>query len=344
MEQQHKLPEEKFKAIADYLAGESSFEETSRLEEWLEEKQENKIFFEKVKRIWQASEVPVEQFQPDASKAWEKIKPQSAYRKVVPIHQSEVEIKADKKNYRWYYAVAASISIIFLFGVAFLFTSDRHLITKLAMQVEKAGSNEIGEILLPDGSYVWVNSNSRLYYPKNFEDSREVYLEGEAFFEVQKDAQKPFIVHSENGIVKVLGTAFNIHDNKKDGLIVHVTEGKVALYSETNESGKAILLKGEKGVLKDSNIEKTQTDNPNFLAWKTGILRFDNEPLSSVTEILSKHYQTRITIKTSGQNCKLTSTFNNKTLDEVLEVIELTMNVKIKKVNDGVIIEDLGCH
>lgn len=344
MEKKHILPEE-FNIIADYLAGETSYEESQRLEKWMEEKPENKKLFEKVKRVWQASEIPVENFRPDAAKAWEKVKPKDLPDKVVSIHSLDQNSNGNKNNKRWYYAVAASLSLLFILGLAFFFMLDEDAMVKLSMEVEKVKTKEKGKVLLADGSHVWINSNSKLYYPENFDETRVVYLEGEAFFEIQKDEKKPFIIHSGSGIIKVLGTSFNVLQSKKEGLIVNVTEGKVALISEKNQSDSVVLLKGDEGMLleKEQRVQKSQTADPNFMAWKTGILYFDNVLLSSVAETLSRHYDTNVITTQSAESCKLTSTFDNKSLEEVLEVIELTMNVNIKKEKDKVIIEELGC-
>src|SRR5690606_39189801 len=137
-----------------------------------------------------------------------------------------------------------------------------------------------GELTLADGSIVWLNSNSKLYYPDEFGSERKVYLEGEAYFEIKPDPNKPFRIITGKGVTEVLGTAFNLNSTG-DKVTITVMEGMVAMYPEKQSEKKIILEKGESGFFHqaENELSKILMDDPNFLAWKTGIVRFEDSSL-----------------------------------------------------------------
>src|SRR5690606_2282187 len=155
-------------------------------------------FFSKMKRIWEASHIKEEGFCPNIARAWEKVKPASGGR-VVPFSAVQAQSRTTE-SLRWPYYVAASV--LLLIGVGLFFFQEDHAIPKLALERIQVEANEKGELTLVDGSIVWLNSNSKLYYPDEFGSERKVYLEGEAYFEIKPDPSKPFRIITGKGVTE----------------------------------------------------------------------------------------------------------------------------------------------
>lgn len=328
--------------IVDYLAGEVSVEERRNLEVWLNEDPAHKTFFKKMKRVWQASEMACEKFCPNIDYAWEKVK-QANEEAVKPLVVAGKGASKKQQNVLFY--VAASVAVVVALGIGWLSLTQDHFMQKVASQKEKVEANQRGKVVLADGSEVWLNSHASLYYPNTFDKERKVYLEGEAYFEIAKDADRPFVIYTGDGVTEVLGTAFNLNADKET-VVVTVTRGQVALYPEGRREKKVVLEKGERGLFlsKNNKISKTKNTDINFLSWRTGVLTFEDAPLATVAAALSRHYQVAITLGEGISNhCRLTSTFKDKSLDEVLELINLTLDIEVKKEDEHFVMVGKGC-
>jgi transmembrane sensor len=325
--------------IVNYLAGECPEMEANRLHRWRQEKAENELYFQKLNLLWHEGAINTDTFNPDVSKALVTL-----HRKMESGASHELPRYTPSRNL-WYYPkrIAASVIILFCAGIGYYLyeNSMTDFITVEAPAAEKK------DILLPDGTRVWLRENSILRSPGKFAtDSREVYLEGEAYFEVTKDSARPFIIHAYQSVTQVLGTSFNIRSFLNDEkTTVTVTSGQVSFYKEDHPDLKIFLVMGDRGVLSpESNvaIKETNTD-ANFLSWKTNKIIFDNTPLASVAEALSAHYHKKIVISTSLSNCRFTSTFENQTLEEILEELVLLQQIKIENVGDVIQLTGNGC-
>ncbi len=210
-----------------------------------------------------------------------------------------------------------------------------------------AANQQVNTVTLPDGSRVSLNSNTRLKYPKKFgRKIREVSIEGEAFFEVKPNKNKPFVIHAGSAQIKVLGTSFNVNAypaTKKVEVIVET--GRVQVVNKTTETIKTdelILSPGDKGTLDCSSnaLLKTINLDPNFLAWKTHNLYFKATSLNEVIGTLANVYKVNIRLADPKLNgLLLTAQFNNYTLDFILKVIESTFNVEVQNVNGQYILK-----
>lgn len=202
-------------------------------------------------------------------------------------------------------------------------------------------------VTLPDGTLVSLNSDTKLSYPQNFSGkTREVSFEGEAFFEVKPDKNKPFIIHAGQAQIKVLGTSFNVSAYPQKELVEVVVEtGRVQVSEQMTKTAKAnelILTPGDKGTLVYSShsLNKTTNQNPNYLAWKTRILTFKATSLTEVIGELEKVY--KVDIRLADQELgglMLTAQFNDYTLDFILKVIENTFRVEVNYENGQYILK-----
>lgn len=195
---------------------------------------------------------------------------------------------------------------------------------------------------LSDGSRVWLNSATTMRYPTVFSgEKREIFIEGEAFFEVSKDAGHPFIVHAGNAQVEVLGTAFNLSAYADDDRIVTtLTNGKVRM---TYGKGSVDLLPGKQVLLQksDSSIQVKKVDPSLYSAWVRGVFEFENLSLKQIGVQLSRWYGTQF-IFTDPALAERYFTGGIKrysSLRESLNLIEHTTNVKFEIVETNVFVK-----
>ena len=211
--------------------------------------------------------------------------------------------------------------------------------TETAMNQLIIPYGKTSELFLPDGTKVFLNAGSRLVYPENFTGkSREVFLSGEAFFDVKHDKQHPFIVQTEDFRVKVLGTRFNVSAYPTDNIVETVlAEGKVNL--EKNNAGmfdKAIeLIPNQMAsfnrATNETNVKSVDTDD--YILWTEGLLKFESTDLSRITKRLERYYNIRFQygepllggLRISG---KLQL---KEDIDEVCERVARAASVKIVK-------------
>jgi transmembrane sensor len=214
--------------------------------------------------------------------------------------------------------------------------------------MEVSASNQIlKSFILPDGSQVSLNTNTKINYPKIFTgNTREVSIEGEAFFQVKPNKEKPFIIHAGNAQIKVLGTSFNVNAYAATKSVEVIVEtGKVQIINnatESNVENELILTPGEKGTLVflGNSLIKTTNQNPNFLAWKTRNLVFKATSLSEVIENLEKVYKVQILLADPKLSMLLlTAQFNDYPLDFILKVIETTFELESNEVNGQYILK-----
>lgn len=195
-------------------------------------------------------------------------------------------------------------------------------------------------IILADGTKVYLNAVSSIKYPTQFNgDKRVVELEGEAYFEVAKNKNKPFIVKSNNQSIEVLGTHFNVHSYNNESVVkTTLLEGSVAV---TYKNQKAILKPGQQSDVSDnfSKIKVKEVDPEEAVAWKNGRFKFDNADLKNVMRQLERWYGIKVEYRGNVSDVRFNGgTFRNKNLSEVLKVLELS-NIKFKVEGKTVIVD-----
>jgi ferric-dicitrate binding protein FerR (iron transport regulator) len=148
---------------------------------------------------------------------------------------------------------------------------------------------------LADGTIVWLNSDSKLRYPVDFNtDERRVFLSGEAYFEVAHNANKPFIVDVEDSKIKVLGTSFNVRaydiENK---VVATLVTGSVKM--NTKSKNQVIMFPGEQCVVNEKgDLDKRKVDVSLFTSWKDGRLKFKHQTLEEIMNTLYRWYDIEV--------------------------------------------------
>ncbi|CDF80184.1 FecR protein [Formosa agariphila KMM 3901] len=204
----------------------------------------------------------------------------------------------------------------------------------------------IYKLILPDGSKVWLNSNSTLKYPEVFNTSeRRVTLEGEAYFEVVKNKGE-FIVSTEKQDITVLGTEFNVSAYKKDDFFSStLVEGKIELSSDDTNS--VVLSPGQRGYLKFDNFKRvyvSEVDVRNYSTWKDGIFYFENEDLATILKRAGRWYgfETKFENLNDIKDILFTGVVKKDApVKDLLEMISETSGIgyQVHKRNDKIIIE-----
>lgn len=194
------------------------------------------------------------------------------------------------------------------------------------------------EVTLADGTHIWLNSGSQLYYPAEFKSSsREVYLIGEAFFDVTHDDKRAFYVTVRDFKIKVLGTSFNVSSYTEDQTIEtvlvkgKVSAGKNKLFAETID-----LTPGERMVYDKNNesLSKDRVDVNLFTSWVNGYLIFDNEPITEVFKKLKRYYKQDVVTDTGLEKVTFSGKLDLKdNLRNVLETISFASSVTLVENN-----------
>lgn len=317
--------------ISRYLLNELSSEEAKAFEHWIESNPENIEKLNEYKAVWESTNNYQKGFNPDVHKA------------LAIVHKSAgiTQMQKSRSGFATILKVASVAAIII--GIIGLTYYYNHLNTNKIV-VLSSGINEVKEIVLPDSSHVWLNENSTLQVANAFtKKQRKVTLKGEAYFEIKRDESKPFIIRTGNTFIEILGTSFNIKmDTISGNVSVIVHSGKVAFYSSISKSGKSILNPTDEGIFYGANskIIRSSNLNINYLAWKTGILTFNDTPLNEVCFELSKHYKKSVKTATPVSNKSLTGTFKNEKLQDILKTIELTLDVKTETSGNEIIIHN----
>lgn len=204
------------------------------------------------------------------------------------------------------------------------------------------------KVTLPDGSTVWLNVSSRLTYDYGKAGSRDVTLEGEAFFDVKKDENRPFMIHTRKMDITVLGTSFNVRSYKEDKTVeTSLIQGKVEVTIKGDNPEKIILAPNQKIVLPNQEVKVPVVTslpvankehytlgevsvNPHDslvaeTAWKENYLIFNNERFEDIAVKMERWFDVSIAIQDSTvKNYRFTGTFANETVEETLEALKFT--------------------
>lgn len=226
------------------------------------------------------------------------------------------------------WAIAIAASIVIAFGLFYYLTAVSHFSTSFGQQLA---------VTLPDRSQVQLNSNSDLDFKSlNWKNNREINLEGEAFFDVEKG--QSFKVYTEEGVVEVLGTEFNVI-SRANYFEVRCQEGKVKV-SSTDANDEVVLLPGNAVRIVNNKLEKWDYNisEPN---WLIGESTFQNTPLSQV--IISLENQFGITFDASNINLseRFTGGFTHKNLNLALKTVMTPMDISYSVVDNKIILNDL---
>lgn len=181
---------------------------------------------------------------------------------------------------------------------------------------------------LSDGSIAYLNSDTHIKYPEDFVDTiRKVEIVGEAFLEIKKEINKPFIVKTKNQEIRVLGTKFNVQSYKdQENIYTTLVEGRVLIKSENNK--KIILDPGQQGFYVNGRLAKKNVETYLFTSWKDGRFIFEGETLKKIMKVLSRWYNIEIYF-TDKEAEKIVYTGNLKRYDNFNKIIDMLNYLKL---------------
>jgi ferric-dicitrate binding protein FerR (iron transport regulator) len=305
----------------------------ARIESWILASPENRMHYLRLKNIWDASiDIPVST--------------EVAFDRVVD------RIRPKNKTNIWlaWQRVAAVIMFPILLAAAWLlFDRDRdNRALASSSQTVHTAFGSYTSLELPDGSKVWLNSGSTLRYPLKFKNrEREVYLQGEGYFEVHSDPESPFLVETQHFTVRATGTSFNVSSYEDEpNSTVTLVEGKVAVQTPATDNDDTQLLATlhpQDHFDFDNNSHKNEVSREEtykYIAWKEGKLVFRNDLFSEVARRISLQYNVEVVISDPEiRNNRYWATFRNEPLTELLRLLKLTAPISYNEI-DPVVLPD----
>lgn len=334
--------------ITRYFAGEIAPDEMLLLSEWLKAHPDNQQLFNDYQKTWEAIEESAINTTVNIDDEWDKLSSTlfNSTQEESNIITVDFTSSARTGLIRRFVRIAA---IFILFAVSSFVVYYYFIRQQKPETIQLAAITETTESKLPDGSSVTLNTGSSISYPEEFEkDKRTVTLKGEAYFNVTPDKERPFIIAANDIRVEVLGTSFYVNTNAENGNVeVILTSGKVAVYKKDNPNNRTILEPGEKAEFSkaDQSIHKEENDDQNYMAFKTKKLVFADTPLQDIISTLNEVYHSDIKLKEKKlANCRVTVTFNNQSLDAVLNILKATVNLNINKSGSRIEISGNGCN
>ncbi|MEN6454286.1 MAG: FecR domain-containing protein, partial [Prolixibacteraceae bacterium] len=303
--------------IIKYIEGTANHIEKEEIEVWLSKDSGNQEYLKKVKKVWFAVDELKALSLIDVNKDWNNIE------KRISGRSGDFNQLAGKKRVllsQWAKIAAVFVLGIIITSLFFYLRQDLSQTSKFAGRSYELNipDGQKSDIVLPDGTKIMINAGSRMRLPADFgHNRREVWLEGEAFFEVVKNTGRPFWVHTTGIDMKVLGTTFNVRAYSGEGIIeTTLVEGKVVLSRQQEEeevalepNRKAIFIKNKDAEIPAGIRREFETlkageilisgliDPEEVVSWTRGKLIFEDEYFDVIVRRLEKFYGVKIRIE-----------------------------------------------
>lgn len=350
------MDDQTWRMLDRYFSGSCTADELEHINRWMADDPARTRYIASVKRVWNEAryvwdeEVDADEAHYDARAAWQALhdrmfathgRTQSA--RTLHLYPAREEKKSPRL--RWWIRAAALCLIAIPVGLIWsrFGASNRTTVAAAdaAMREYATVRGQRAEILLADGTRAILNVESRLRVPVTYGNkSRDVYLEGEALFEVTHDDKLPFRVHAAGLLAEDLGTEFVVRAYPEDEPTVVVASGAVAVQGDTVATPPSVTLTaGQLGRMDAAGhiTVRRDVDVAAHTAWTEGRLEFEETPLSQVARELERWYDLDITIADSTLgSAVLTASFENQPLNEVLSVVTRTLDIRYTRTGSHV--------
>jgi len=229
--------------------------------------------------------------------------------------------------YRNLLKIAAVLIFVFLSTTILFYTNIKEQVSSDLTETVTTPFGARTNFKLPDGSEVWLNSGTKITFPKHYGKIRNVELTGEAYFKVVKDG-KPFIVKTDYGKIQVMGTSFDVKSYKDENFETTLVEGSVKVSNNLNQV--SILKPGQQSIINEENeMLKSDVNTDLYTSWKKGKLIFVKEPFKNVAKALERWYNVKIVIQGDKlKNLGYTGIIEMETFSEIMELINTTEKIK----------------
>lgn len=326
MEGNNKLNEE---LMARFLMGECSEEELRKVNAWLDESDGHVRELFRIEELYHLGR---------ADKLTDEKKTEKAEKQLFKrLEQEEVKRYKVRRMYTWMRYVAMFVGIFFMSGLGYhIYQTHNEANTLVAVTAR----DEVKELMLPDGTKVWLNKHTTLKYPRDFSDkTRSVYMEGEAYFEVKRNKEKPFLVRSEAMQVRVLGTVFNMKSDKTNrSAVATLIKGEIEVKGNHDE-GMIVLAPGQKAELNAVSrrlvVKQVDTGIEN---WHNNQFVFEKADIFTIARTLENSYGVRIILAPDMNSTKTYSgtLMKKKGVEDMLNQIKNVIPVEYKIVGNSV--------
>ncbi|MEO9803495.1 MAG: FecR domain-containing protein [Reichenbachiella sp.] len=306
-----------------FKAGQLSQEEIEEFVSWMSSKEGEEVILEEIEDDWNLLE---------AKQATDETRLESIFTQIEAQTREDNPISA---HGNYFSKIAAAVALLVVFAaLSYLIFPELQSLNQPQHIVKSNPSGQKSTHFLPDGSKVYLNAESSVSYIEDFEgDLREIELNGEAYFEVAKNPEKPFVVRSRNLSTTALGTAFNVRAfSKENELEIALTSGKVQVESR-DLIDKIYLEPGERVTYssKDRTASKSAFDLDKVIGWKDGLIKFQDANYEEVKNRLERWYGVRIkSNKNPSHDWTYSGSFENQSLEMILEGMKLTKNFEYK--------------
>lgn len=313
--------------IRAYLNNELSREESETIREWIAGNRDHPLLTAALKAHWDV--LPEYQQETESRGAFRDF--ERAVGRFAPSKTTPFRILFGRiRN------VAAILAVPLL--ICSVFFWSRTSVPDLDYLEFTVANGKQDSIRLPDNTMVWLNSGSKIIYPAEFgRRSRQVFISGEAFFDVEKDKKRPFILKADDVSVKVLGTKFNFNSYEgMDAVTVSLIEGSVVMYTDREQAGGSVALVPGDVVRYDKvsgGIERTHISTDAYCSWRNGGFYFNDQSLSEITAQFERVFDVQIVILDKKlRETRYTLAFvNGESLGQMLNAINYSGNMQITR-------------
>lgn len=331
--------------MAIYLSGNATDAEVQQLEAWVVADPEHRRQFMAFKRAWMLSGMAAERESVDLEANWQ----QTSAQLFPDTREARVRsLPKRSRNLRWV-GMAAAISLVGALAIWALLQLGKE------QELYVSRTDTIQTVDLPDGSTVTLNRASTIrYVPEPAQDDtglparRALVLEGDAFFDVERDARRPFVIRSAGIEVEVLGTSFYVDGRDGQAEVQVIVESGSVAVRKVGSDISLTLTPGQKAVyaIASDSLYRQNNEDINFLSIKTGTISFDNSDINQIAFALSRHYG--VTIDYNGMentaNCSLNGDYEDYTLEEILEYLRETWGIEAVRNGDRISLSGSMCN
>jgi transmembrane sensor len=313
--------------LVKYLLGEANEEERLLVEKWVNSNAGNKKYYDDFKTIWEESKQLAAVCSVSEDAAWQRFKTR--------INQPKEEAVVKKLMPAAWLRIAA----LFILIVGAAYFGYKLLNEKPVENRVVASKQTTITDTLPDGSIVTLNKNSELDFPSKFKtDARTVALKGEAFFNVTPNKEKPFIIHVNDVSIRVVGTSFNVRS--VNGVTEVIVETGVVQVMRRNQMVELRPNEKLKLAPQDTVLVKGTVQDKLYNYYRSKQFICEATPLWKLVEVVNEAYDAHIEIENPNiRSLPLTVTFNNESLDQILEVVHETFNIAVVHEKDRTILK-----
>lgn len=321
-----------YRRVARFISGEMNWLERIWFDLVIAVNSDMKRLSEQMRNDWNTTGDYFNNMNINTRKAWSKLYQRLENDNLLPNKEEHALVRFKPQVYLKYAAVVLFALVISGIG------GYKYFNPKLVALTNSSNQNTV-ITTLPDGSTIYLAQNSTITYAKRFVGkSRNVKLEGEAFFDVAKNPEKPFVIETKAASVKVLGTSFNLKSTNSENFELSVVEGKVGVNLNSNRAENIIALAGDLVMAKDNRLIRERVLSSKTAKSAMVRLQFQDENFENIIRIINKTYGSNLKLdgdKLKGR--KISVTFEND-VSSIINILSVSFNLELKNQPDGAVI------